>query len=295
MSLGSDGGSPTDPTSIAVDNAIQLGVVFCVAAGNSGGRTPVQGKENNYFFDGSQTISSPGTAELGITVGASVLSDTVARFSSKGPNRMSFSVKPEVVAPGVDINSTYLGSTFRVLTGTSMATPMVTGVAALIKSVHPSWSPAMIKSAIVNKAKDLGRSAYLQGGGRVQALNSVSAKTLIEPSTLSYGLDDPSTATWTSSKTLYVFNKHTATQSYAVITNGALPGISLNELDQGPVILQDVFHIRVGEDTLDDVKARGRELEAKVLSQAVQLCLNDQLVVKDKKVIFRPGHVREAS
>ncbi len=61
------------------------------------------------------------------------------------------------------------------------------------------------------------------------------------------------------------------------------------QLDAGPVVLQDVFHIRVGEDTLDEVKARGRALEAKVLSQAVQLYLNDQLVVKDKKVIFRPG------
>ena len=228
MSLGSEDGSPTDPTSVAVNNATQLGVVFCVAAGNSGGRTPVEGQENNYFFDGSQTISSPGTAELAITVGASVLSDTLAFFSSRGPNRISFSIKPEVLAPGVDIASTYLGSGFRVLSGTSMATPMVAGVAALIKSLHPSWNPAMIKSAIVNKAKDIGRSAYLQGGGRVQAVNSVSARTLINPSTLSYGLDDPGTATWTSPKTLYVLNKHTATQAYAVVTNGTLPGISLD-------------------------------------------------------------------
>lgn len=63
------------------------------------------------------------------------------------------------------------------------------------------------------------------------------------------------------------------------------------QLDQGPVILQDVFHIRVGEDTLDEVKRRGQELEGKVLSQAVQLFAADQLVVKDKKVIFRPGHI----
>ena len=62
------------------------------------------------------------------------------------------------------------------------------------------------------------------------------------------------------------------------------------QLDQGPVVLQDVFHIRVGEDTLDEVKTRGQELEGKVLSQAVQLFTGDQLVVKDKKVIFRPGH-----
>jgi len=66
------------------------------------------------------------------------------------------------------------------------------------------------------------------------------------------------------------------------------------QLDQGPVILQDVFHIRVGEDTIEDVKRRGQALEAKVLSKAVQLFLNDQLVVKDKKVIFRPGHVAVA-
>jgi formyltetrahydrofolate deformylase len=61
------------------------------------------------------------------------------------------------------------------------------------------------------------------------------------------------------------------------------------QLDQGPVILQDVFHIRVGEDTLDDVKSRGKALESEVLARAVQLFVTDQLVVKDKKVIFRPG------
>jgi formyltetrahydrofolate deformylase len=60
-------------------------------------------------------------------------------------------------------------------------------------------------------------------------------------------------------------------------------------LDAGPVILQDVFHIRVGEDGLDEVKARGQALEGNVLSRAVQLFLNDELVVKDKKVMFRPG------
>ncbi len=76
-----------------------------------------------------------------------------------------------------------------------------------------------------------------------------------------------------------------------VRVSGCTAHFVTEQLDQGPVILQDVFHIRVGEDTLDDIKARGKELEAKVLSQAVQLFLNDQLVVKDKKVIFRPGHL----
>ena len=50
----------------------------------------------------------------------------------------------------------------------------------------------------------------------------------------------------------------------------------------------------MGEDTLEEVKQRGQELEGKVLSQAVQLFTSDQLVVKDKKVIFRPGHLESA-
>ena len=76
-----------------------------------------------------------------------------------------------------------------------------------------------------------------------------------------------------------------------VRVSGCTAHFVTEQLDQGPVILQDVFHIRVGEDTLEAVKQRGQELEGKVLSQAVQLFATDQLVVKDKKVIFRPGHV----
>lgn len=75
-----------------------------------------------------------------------------------------------------------------------------------------------------------------------------------------------------------------------VRVSGCTAHFVTEQLDQGPVILQDVFHIRVGEDALEDVKTRGKQLEGRVLSQAVQLFLNDQLVVKDRKVIFRPGY-----
>ena len=74
-----------------------------------------------------------------------------------------------------------------------------------------------------------------------------------------------------------------------VRVSGCTAHFVTEQLDAGPVILQDVFHIRVGEDTLDTVKERGQSLEAQVLSKAVQLWLNGQLVVKDKKVMFRPG------
>ena len=74
-----------------------------------------------------------------------------------------------------------------------------------------------------------------------------------------------------------------------VRVSGCTAHFVTEQLDAGPVILQDVFHIRVGEDPLDEVKARGQALEGHVLSRAVQLCLNEELVVKDKKVMFRPG------
>lgn len=61
------------------------------------------------------------------------------------------------------------------------------------------------------------------------------------------------------------------------------------ELDAGPIILQDVFQIDVGVDTEADVRAKGRLLEGEVLSRAVQLYLNDEVLVIDGKVVFKPG------
>jgi formyltetrahydrofolate deformylase len=61
------------------------------------------------------------------------------------------------------------------------------------------------------------------------------------------------------------------------------------QLDEGPVILQDVFHIAVGSDTLDDVKRKGLDLEAKVLSKAVKLFLDEELVVVEGKGDLQAG------
>jgi len=74
-----------------------------------------------------------------------------------------------------------------------------------------------------------------------------------------------------------------------VRVHGCTAHFVTEQLDEGPVILQDVFHINVGIDTLEDVKLKGLELEAKVLGNAVQLFLDEELVVVDGKVIFKPG------
>jgi formyltetrahydrofolate deformylase len=74
-----------------------------------------------------------------------------------------------------------------------------------------------------------------------------------------------------------------------VRVHGCTAHFVTEQLDQGPVILQDVFHINVGSDTLEDVKENGLTLEAEVLSRAVKLFLDEELVVVEGKVIFKPG------
>lgn len=74
-----------------------------------------------------------------------------------------------------------------------------------------------------------------------------------------------------------------------VRVHGCTAHFVTEQLDEGPVIMQDVFHINVGQDTLADVKENGLTLEATVLSKAVQLFLDEELVVVEGKVIFKPG------
>ncbi|KAE8795366.1 Subtilisin-like protease [Hordeum vulgare] len=80
----------------------------------------------------------------------------VASFSSRGPSSLSPNIlKPDILAPGLNILAAWPSKTghgqgpFNIISGTSMATPHVSGVAALIKGIHPDWSPATIKSAIM--------------------------------------------------------------------------------------------------------------------------------------------------
>ncbi|KAK3220846.1 hypothetical protein Dsin_014816 [Dipteronia sinensis] len=95
-----------------------------------------------------------------------VLAPKVVSFSSRGPNVFSPDIlKPDVTAPGVDIlaawspiayPSVYKGDTrsvkYNIISGTSMSCPHASGVAAYLKAIHPSWSPAAIKSALMTTA-----------------------------------------------------------------------------------------------------------------------------------------------
>ena len=74
-----------------------------------------------------------------------------------------------------------------------------------------------------------------------------------------------------------------------VRVHGCTAHFVTEQLDEGPIILQDVFHIDVGKDTLDDVKRKGLNLEADTLTRAVKLAVDEELVVVEGKVIFKPG------
>lgn len=151
-------GSNCDDVYPAMTNAIKYarsrGVSVVAAAGNSGGAG----------------ISLPGCISGVITVGAVDSNDKVQRWSGKG-------LSLDIVAPGVSILSTWLNGGYATASGTSMATPMVSGVIALMKQKNQSLSVDDIYNKLITTAKDLGKVGFdtSSGYGRVNALAAVNA------------------------------------------------------------------------------------------------------------------------
>jgi len=167
-----------DILSQACDNAVNFGANVVVAAGDGG--------------PGASSISAPGTARKVITVGAeddrntvSPADDLLADFSSRGPSAYG-RVDPDVLAPGVDIVSCIPGGGLAAWSGTSMATPHVSGAVALLLQAFPSWGPDMIKAALMNSAKPLDTLTmqqvphpYLEGAGLINVYRAYLNKVFI--------------------------------------------------------------------------------------------------------------------
>ena len=144
-------------------------------------------------FDGSLT----GTVKFF----DNAVTDTLNSSSSRGPRGVRGGiVKPDVAAPGTSITSAGMGTGAQPLTisGTSMATPHVAGIAALVKQVHPTWTTEQIKASIMNTA---GNDVYTGenktgikyapnrvGSGRVDALNAVNNDLLVYSATRTGGV-----------------------------------------------------------------------------------------------------------
>ncbi|MGG3575398.1 S8 family peptidase [Bacillus gobiensis] len=187
MSLGSEAlnyeNEQEDPMVKAVEEAWNSGITVCVAAGNSGPEP--------------KTISSPGISGKVITVGAfddrdteGASDDGVASFSSRGPTIYGKN-KPDILAPGVNIislrspnsyldklqKSARVGTAYMTMSGTSMATPICAGIAALILQQKPDAGPNEVKRLLIEGAAlpEGIADPNVFGAGFIHAENSIPA------------------------------------------------------------------------------------------------------------------------
>ena len=159
MSFGSEPLGLNDPIMSGAEALWREGIVIVAAAGNSGPEY--------------QTIKSPGVSSQIITVGG--FNDNriekdfqesffeIADFSSRGPAFKRF--KPDLVAPSVDITSCGLDKFYTTLSGTSVATPMIAGLASLILEKYPELKPIQIKQLLLQTCKPITLNKNFEGYG----------------------------------------------------------------------------------------------------------------------------------
>jgi subtilisin family serine protease len=210
LSLGSTFGDADDPEAIAVDRAVQAGMVVALAAGN---------------FGGAQSIGSPATSRLGITVGNSDANDVLAFDSSYGPAAPDYQVKPDVTAPGEQIRSAKSGGGSIVFSGTSMAAPHVAGAAALLLELHPRWTPQEVKAALIGSAQVINDEVMTQGGGRIDVARAATMPAMAFPSSLAFGRTTE--ARWTETRVTRVTNVADAAQTFTAMAEAMAPGVSV--------------------------------------------------------------------
>jgi len=167
----------------AIDGAAEAGVVPVIAAGN---------EFDEYGYGG---INSPGSAPDAITVAATTDDGTIADFSAAGPTPVSLTLKPDVSAPGVGITSSLpvnQEGPFGELSGTSMATPQVSGAAALLMERHPTWTVEEIKSALVSTGNPVHDenghevSVLREGGGLIDLVRADNPLIFDSPTSITF-------------------------------------------------------------------------------------------------------------
>jgi minor extracellular serine protease Vpr len=191
----------------------------------------IRGVLSSSTSDGSKLVAADGgTATLSNVQIANPTYKALADFTSGGPRNGDSALKPEVTAPGVSIVSVGMGTGngAATLSGTSMAAPHTTGVAALVKQAHPDWSKVSdLKAAIVDTASAAGVSNYstrLGGAGLIQALPAVQTNVdVVGPAntaTLSYGFADKRDD-YSRSLTLTLHNHGSSAASFSLSDSNA--------------------------------------------------------------------------
>jgi subtilisin family serine protease len=202
---------------------------------------------------GSLVVRQAGELRASLKTFDPDIVDTPSSFTSRGTR--SPGVKPDVAAPGDTIVSTLIGSGDGVssISGTSMASPHVAGIAALVREAHPTWTPTEIKAAIMNTAGHDVFSQEGQGGpihapnrvgaGRVDARSALATGVIAydrgAPSIVSvgFGVVEVSKAL-TRDRQIQVVNKGTTLASFSVAYDPitTIPGVAF-QLDRTSVSL----------------------------------------------------------
>jgi subtilisin family serine protease len=184
LSLGGADNSELDPLEEAVNTlTARHGTLFVIAAGNN---------------SEPRTVSSPASADAALAVGAVDADDALAEFSSRGPRLAGGAIKPEITAPGVDIVAARASGSepgdpvdpwYARMSGTSMATPHVSGAAALLAQQHQGWQGGQLKAALMGSAvPKAGLDAFAQGAGRVDIAAAAARPIWADPPALDMGV-----------------------------------------------------------------------------------------------------------
>lgn len=200
----------------AIENATKAGALCVASAGNDG------------YDKAFSSVSSPASAPSALGVGSVDGSDNPSSFSSRGPSKCLLLPKPDCLAPGEGITVCKPGGGYdATYIGTSISAAYAAGVAALLKSAHPTWGPDVLKAAIMQGAADLNQPYVCQGTGRIDALKSLDASAVIAPASLGLGLDIGVTPEWRQERTLTIRNLSLASQTYQLTTWADCPGVTM--------------------------------------------------------------------
>ena len=170
-----------DPLAQAIDQlSADHGTLFVVAAGDAG--------------SAPGSVSSPGTADAALTVGAVDGDDPRAAASGQRPRAGDHALKPDLTAPGVGIVGAKatgatigepVGERYLRLDGTSAAASAVVGAAALVLQQHPDWTGAQVKSALLGAASPSpAPRAFPQGAGRLDVDRATHQAVLATPASV---------------------------------------------------------------------------------------------------------------
>lgn len=196
----------------AFNYAVSNGAVIAAASGN----------------DYQLGVNCPGAYDQAIAVGSTTNTDTRSSFSNYGP-------RLDIAAPGSNIFSTLRGGFYGTMSGTSMATPHVAGLAALVWSFAPSLTNSQIRSIIETTADDLGPAGWDQefGYGRINAWRALDSVSLQSSPTLLTLFVDDATATTTGNIQISTANPNTITWTTTI--SPAVSWLSISPPSSGTV------------------------------------------------------------